>query len=208
MGCMFQVDVLPGPAPTIIGLPPTEGTGLLKFYQVSLLLAMDFETDTQVRLAIGAPGAFRVEDPLPVPIGQRVRRPLQSGDEVASIVKTRGEFQLPVAALLVCPQLDIPTNDAHHIEVPVNSVRIIALPPVGRPSPQVFLSLATDFTDARVRLAIGAPGQFRVDEDLDVPVGRRIVRALEPGDEVASVRHISGNAVGVLLEYELPLIAH
>ena len=67
---------------------------------------------------------------------------------------------------------------------------------------RVFLSLASDFEGARVRLAIGKPGAFRVEDGLVVPAGRSVVRELVPGDEVASVIHEQGEPVAVLVEYQ------
>jgi hypothetical protein len=67
---------------------------------------------------------------------------------------------------------------------------------------RVFLSLASDFEGAHVRLAIGKPGTFRVEDNLVVPAGRSVVRELQPGDEVASVVHEQGEPVTVLIEYQ------
>lgn len=67
---------------------------------------------------------------------------------------------------------------------------------------RVFLSLASDFDGAHVRLAIGKPGQFHVEDNLPVPAGRSVVRELKPGDEVASVIHEGGEPVAVLVEYQ------
>lgn len=67
---------------------------------------------------------------------------------------------------------------------------------------RIFLSLASDFDGAHVRLAIGKPGQFNVEDNLFVPAGRSVVRELKPGDEVASVIHEGGEPVAVLVEYQ------
>jgi len=67
---------------------------------------------------------------------------------------------------------------------------------------RIFVSLASDFDGAHVRLAIGKPGQFTVEDNLPVPAGRSVVRELKPGDEVASVIHEGGEPVAVLVEYQ------
>lgn len=67
---------------------------------------------------------------------------------------------------------------------------------------RVFLSLASDFEGAQVRLAIGKPGAFNVEDNLAVPPGRSVVRELKPGDEVASIIHQRGQPVAVLIEYQ------
>ncbi len=67
---------------------------------------------------------------------------------------------------------------------------------------RIFVSLASDFDGAHVRLAIGKPGQFNVEDNLPVPAGRSVVRELKPGDEVASVIHQGGEPVAVLVEYQ------
>ena len=67
---------------------------------------------------------------------------------------------------------------------------------------RVFLSLASDFEGARVRLAIGKPGAFTVEDNLAVPPGRSVVRELKSGDEVASVIHQQGQPVAILVEYQ------
>jgi hypothetical protein len=67
---------------------------------------------------------------------------------------------------------------------------------------RVFLSLASDFEGARVRLAIGKPGAFTVEDNLAVPPGRSVVRELKAGDEVASVIHQQGQPVAILVEYQ------
>jgi len=67
---------------------------------------------------------------------------------------------------------------------------------------RIFVSLASDFDGAHVRLAIGKPGQWNVEDNLSVPAGRSVVRELKPGDEVASVIHEGGEPVAVLVEYQ------
>jgi hypothetical protein len=67
---------------------------------------------------------------------------------------------------------------------------------------RVFLSLGSDFEGARVRLAIGKPGAWSVEDNLAVPAGRSVLRELKPGDEVASVVHEGGEPVAVLVEYQ------
>ena len=83
---------------------------------------------------------------------------------------------------------------------------IVALPPCQSTGTvefnRIFLSLASDFDGAHVRLAIGKPGQFHVEDNLAVPAGRSVVRELKPGDEVASVIHEGGEPVAVLVEYQ------
>src|SRR5262249_17955571 len=102
MSGAFQVQALPNRT-TIIGLPETGGSGIIKFYGVNLTLASDF-AGARVRLATGNPDRprpqevtsplWKIMDPLPVPAG---RIPLSSAptapifvmepyDEVASIV--------------------------------------------------------------------------------------------------------------------------
>jgi hypothetical protein len=83
---------------------------------------------------------------------------------------------------------------------------MVALPPAqgagivgfGR----VFLSLASEFGGAQVRLAIGRDPNFRVEDQLTVPRGRRIVREIQRGDEVASIVNYSGEPVTALVEYQ------
>lgn len=83
---------------------------------------------------------------------------------------------------------------------------MVALPPCKSSGAvkfdRIFLSLASDFEGARVRLAIGKPGAFTVEDNLAVPAGRSVVRELKPGDEVASVIHQQGQPVAVLIEYQ------
>jgi hypothetical protein len=67
---------------------------------------------------------------------------------------------------------------------------------------RIFLSLASDFEGARVRLAIGKPGAFSVEDNLAVPAGRSVVRELKAGNEVASIIHESGQPVAILIEYQ------
>jgi hypothetical protein len=83
---------------------------------------------------------------------------------------------------------------------------MVALPPCKSTGvvkfDRIFVSLASDFEGARVRLAIGKPGAFAVEDNLAVPPGRKVVRELKPGDEVASVIHQQGQPVAVLVEYQ------
>jgi hypothetical protein len=88
MSGSFQADVVPG-STTIVALPPCQNTGIVQFGRVFLSLATDFE-DGIVRLAIGQPGQWRIEDPLDVPIGRKVVRELVPGDEVASVIQRGG----------------------------------------------------------------------------------------------------------------------
>jgi hypothetical protein len=83
---------------------------------------------------------------------------------------------------------------------------MVALPPCQSTGTvefnRIFLSLASDFDGARVRLAVGKPGHFQVEDNLAVPAGRSVVRELKPGDEVASIIHEGGEPVAVLVEYQ------
>ena len=83
---------------------------------------------------------------------------------------------------------------------------MVALPPCQSTGTvefnRIFVSLASDFDGAQVRLAIGKPGQWNVEDNLPVPAGRSVVRELKPGDEVASVVHEGGEPVAVLVEYQ------
>jgi hypothetical protein len=74
----------------MVALPPCKSTGVVKYDRIFLSLASDFE-GAHVRLAIGKPGAFNVEDDLAVPAGRSVVRELKPGDEVASIIHERGQ---------------------------------------------------------------------------------------------------------------------
>jgi hypothetical protein len=84
----------------------------------------------------------------------------------------------------------------------------VALPPADQSGGvrygATFLSLATDFGTAVVRLAIGRPGDFRIENNLQVPVGRQVVRRLRGSvvDQVASIVHLGGPPVSVLVEFE------
>ena len=84
---------------------------------------------------------------------------------------------------------------------------MIALPPPNQAGVvdygRVFVSLATDFGPAAVRLAIGRPGNFSVEE-LQVPTGRDVVREVNPNlaAQVVSVVHRSGPPVSVLVEFQ------
>ncbi len=83
---------------------------------------------------------------------------------------------------------------------------MVALPPPDRTGGvtfgATFLSLATDFGPAVVRLAIGRAGDFRVEDNLQVPTGRQVVRRLRNVDQVASIIHRSGPPVSVLVEFQ------
>ena len=84
----------------------------------------------------------------------------------------------------------------------------IALPPPNQLGVvdygRVFVSLATDFGPASVRLAIGRPGNFSVEDNLQVPTGRDVVRELNPNlaGQVVSVVHRAGPPVSVLVEFQ------
>jgi hypothetical protein len=83
---------------------------------------------------------------------------------------------------------------------------MVALPPPARTGAidydRIFLSLASDFGGANVRLAIGRPPNFRFVQNVNVPAGRKVVQELQAGDEVASIIHNSGEPVAVLIEYQ------
>lgn len=97
-------------------------------------------------------------------------------------------------------------SGAFSVQITPGSTTIIPLPPpnnVGNVKfAAVYLSLATDFQDGVVRLAIGAPGMFRVENNLLVPVGRLISRQLQSSDQVASVIQLSGGPMAALVEYQ------
>jgi hypothetical protein len=94
---------------------------------------------------------------------------------------------------------------AFNVAVPPATKVMVALPPPARTGAidydRIFLSLASDFGGANVRLAIGRPGAFRV-ETVNVPAGRTVVRELVATDQVASIIHNSGEPVAVLIEYQ------
>lgn len=94
---------------------------------------------------------------------------------------------------------------AFNVAVPPATKVMVALPPPARTGAidydRIFLSLASDFGGANVRLAIGQPGSFRV-ETVNVPAGRQVVRELRATDQVASIIHNSGEPVAVLIEYQ------
>jgi hypothetical protein len=87
------------------------------------------------------------------------------------------------------------------------STTTIALPPPNRAGivdyGRVFVSLATDFGPATVRLANGRPGNFTVEE-LQVTTGRDVVREVNPNHaaQVVSVIHRAGPPVSALVEFE------
>jgi hypothetical protein len=95
---------------------------------------------------------------------------------------------------------------AFNVAVPAGATVIVALPPAGRTGNikfgQVFLSLASDFGGAEVRLAIGKPGAFRLEEHLRVDTGRKVTRDIRAGDEIASIVSRGRQPVAVLVEYE------
>jgi hypothetical protein len=97
---------------------------------------------------------------------------------------------------------------AFDVAVPPATKVMVALPPASRTGvvlfDRCFLSLASDFGGATVRLAIGQPGQFNVENNLAVPAGRQVVRELRPVDQVASIIHLSGEPVSVLIECQTP----
>jgi hypothetical protein len=104
--CAFNVTVLPF-STTMVALPPSHQTGVVKFDRCFLSLATDFGP-AHVRLAIGTPGNFTVEDGTPagtglaVPTGRKVVRELKATDEVASIIHRNGP---PVTVLIECQGL-------------------------------------------------------------------------------------------------------
>jgi hypothetical protein len=83
---------------------------------------------------------------------------------------------------------------------------MVALPPPQQSGAvkyaRIFLSLASDFGGANVRLAIGKPPAFRFVQNVAVPAGRSVIQELRAGDEVASIIHNSGEPVAVLIEYQ------
>ena len=95
---------------------------------------------------------------------------------------------------------------AFNVAVPPATKVMVALPPPQQSGAvqfaRVFLSLASDFDGANVRLAIGKPPAFRFVQEVDVPAGRSVVEELQAGDEVASIIHNSGQPVAVLIEYQ------
>jgi hypothetical protein len=208
MSGVFQIEVAP-PSPTeqtigIIALPPAGDAGLVKFSFVTLYLATDFE-DTGVRVAIGRPEAWRIVDDQPVLVGRKVDFEIHPDDEVASIVRPAGVGTIPIAAAVeYSTHQQMTQGGAEHFEVLPNSTLVIALPRTGTAAfGSAFISLATDFHPAAVRLAIGRPGAWRVDENLPVPVGKRAFRTINADDEVISIVYGPGDVpVAALLEYE------
>jgi hypothetical protein len=96
---------------------------------------------------------------------------------------------------------------AYHVEVNQGASVVIGLPPPNQRGVvkfgAVFLSLAANRQAATVDLAIGRGIDLRFENNLLVVPGRRIVRKLQTGDEVALVTHRGGiGPVGVLVEYE------
>ena len=86
------------------------------------------------------------------------------------------------------------------------STRMVALPPPNQAGAvefgRVFVSLATDFGPASVRIAIGREGDFPIVQEVSVPTGRQIVFEARTEDQVVSVVHRSGPPVSVLVEYQ------
>jgi hypothetical protein len=86
------------------------------------------------------------------------------------------------------------------------STVMVALPPPNQRGVvdygRVFVSLATDFGPASVRIAIGRQNDFPVVRELNVPTGRQVVFEARTEDEVVSVVHRSGPPVSVLVEYQ------
>ena len=95
-------------------------------------------------------------------------------------------------------------------QVAPGTTRMIALPPPAQQGAvdfgAVFVSLASDTPaggpTARVRFAMGRLGDFFVEDNLEVPVGRRFFRQARNQDEVVSIIHRSGPAVSVLVEFQ------
>ena len=90
------------------------------------------------------------------------------------------------------------------------TTKMIALPPAAQQGAvdfgAVFVSLASDTPaggpTARVRFAMGTEGDFFVQDNLEVPVGRQFFRRARNQDHVVSIVHRSGPAVSVLVEFE------
>ena len=95
---------------------------------------------------------------------------------------------------------------AFTVEVPANTTGMVGLPPPNGGGVvqfgQVFLSLASDFEGATVRLAIGNPNSWRIFDNLVVPAGRKDVYELENTDEVASIINNGPQPVSVLIEFQ------
>lgn len=95
---------------------------------------------------------------------------------------------------------------AFNVAVPPATKIMVALPPPQQSGAvkfaRAFLSLASDFNGADVRLAIGKPPAFRFVKNVHVPAGRSVVEELQVGDEVASIIHNAGEPVAVLIEYQ------
>ena len=96
---------------------------------------------------------------------------------------------------------------AHQVEIRPATTGMVALPPPNGTGivrfGRVFVSLASDFGGATVRLAIGRPpNNGRLMQNLQVPAGRSIVFELVNTDQVASVVNQGGQPVAVLVEYQ------
>jgi len=100
----------------------------------------------------------------------------------------------------------MPGGGSYTVTVEPATTGMIALPPPNGmgavPVCRVYVSLASDFQGATVRLAIGQPGQWRIFQNLTVPAGRQVVYELVNTDQVASVVHQGGEPVDVLVEYQ------
>lgn len=88
MSGAYSVDITPG-STTIIPLPPPQNSGVVKFNNVFVSVATDFEQGL-IRLAIGKPNNWKVEDNLVVPIGRAVVRQCHAGDEIVSVIQKGG----------------------------------------------------------------------------------------------------------------------
>ncbi len=90
------------------------------------------------------------------------------------------------------------------------TTKMIALPPPAQQGAvdfgAVFVSLASDTPaggpTARVRFAMGTEGDFFVQDNLEVPIGRQFFRRARDQDQVVSIIHRAGPAVSVLVEFE------
>jgi hypothetical protein len=102
-------------------------------------------------------------------------------------------------------------SGSYSVQIPANQTGIVALPPVQGgviPFGRIFFSLASDFDGATVRLAVGKPGDFRVQDNLEVPAGRNFIEELVPDDEIISVINRGPQPVAVLVEYQGLLVKY
>jgi hypothetical protein len=217
MSGAYHVKALPGQI-TIIALPPSAQTGIIKFGAVQLRLASDFG-GAQIRTAVGNPDRqrpagdpdpiWKIRDPLSVPTGEASNDPYliaRPFDEVASIVHYGQPGSGHQVSVLVHYLSGI--NDfAYHSQVfPGEETFVDLIPSAPEAGVRVFISLATDFEPAHVRFYVGRPNNWPIhEEDLEVPIGRKRIFETTANDQVASIRHISGNPVGVLVECTAPL---